>query len=103
MRSTSETRKILAYLRAAASGPRGRTVTGPGLCGDRGSARASSGGVMACAALLEDAGDDLLQGRVVHAQVEHPVPVEDCTQDFGHARAVDFQVGHRPFAAGDFA
>src|SRR5262249_43349366 len=42
------------------------------------------GGLGAGLALLEDAGDDLVQGRVLHAHVDHRVAVEDGRQRLGH-------------------
>src|SRR3954447_2964730 len=77
IRSTSEARKILKYLRKVAPGP-GPGVPRPGSAdghtgrveGASTSARVS-GGVMAGAGLLEDAGDDLFERGILHSDVGH--------------------------------
>src|SRR4051812_11764873 len=97
IRSTSEARQILVYLRTAATGPRGERK-GPACASGRGrrgvgvGAASASGGVMGLATLLEDARDHLFERRLLHADVGHGVAVQDHSQDLGHPRALDLQV-----------
>src|SRR3954465_11755583 len=75
IRSTSEARKIRRYFRSVASDfhADGRTGAGSGSAGAAAGRRAvgvgatASGGLMVLATLLEDAGDEVLERRVLHA------------------------------------
>src|SRR5947209_2681232 len=90
MRSMSETRKMLKYFRTACG-------TGPAAGRGAGSPSAGRMGDLRCRpALFEDLGDHLVQRRVLHADVDDRVAVEDGGQRVGHARAVHLQVGRRP-------
>src|SRR5438876_1096204 len=51
--------------------------------------------------LLEDAGDDLVERRVLHAHVNHGVVVEDGGEHLGDPAAVHLQIDDRPAVAGD--
>src|SRR5947207_1408060 len=77
-RSISDTRKMRKYLRVAFV----RSIT---------------------LRTLKDAGDHLLERRVLHAHVEQLVPVDNLTQRGGHFRAFDAQFGNGAFALGDGA
>src|SRR5437764_5567425 len=89
MRSTSDVRKMFRYFRSTRPGPR------------RG--RAASDGFMPHLPLLEDAGDDLVQRRVLDADVGDGVAVEDGAEHLGDAGAVHLEGDDRPLAAGDLA
>src|SRR4051794_34511894 len=103
IRSTSEARKIRRYFRSVASDRHagGRAGAGSGSAGAAGRRAVGvgatmSGGLMALATLLEDAGDEVLERRVLHAHVGHGVAVEDRPQDLGHPGTLDLDVGRRP-------
>src|SRR4051812_5481007 len=109
IRSTSEARKILKYLRKVAPWP-GPGVARPGSEVDHtgrvemalASARVS-GGVMAGAGLLEDAGDDLLERGVLHPDVGHFILVEDRPEDLGHPGSLHLQVDLWALGSGHLA
>src|ERR671916_2217685 len=109
IRSTSEARKILKYLRKVAPWPGSgvaRPVPADGLTGRVEGASTSardSGGVMAGAGLLEDAGDDLFERRVLDPDVDDLILVEDRPQDLGHPRALHLQVDLRALGPGHLA
>ena len=50
------------------------------------------------AAFLEDAGDHLIQRRILHAHVHHGVAIENRGQHLGTRAAIDLQFGDRPVA-----
>src|SRR5437773_561465 len=52
---------------------------------------------------LKHAGDDLVERRVLHADVHHRVAVENDGQQLRHPAALDAQVGDGPLPTGDFA
>ena len=58
---------------------------------------------MSRSALLEDPGDRLFERRVGHAHIVDDMKVEDRGEDLGHLRAVDLDVGGRPFSPGQLA
>src|SRR5205807_10415077 len=102
----SDTRKILPYLRM----PRSKREPAAGawrastICKLSGSWTARSAGlligVMAGAGLLENAGDDLVQRRILNAHVDDRVAIEDGAEHLAHAGALHLEIDHRPFAAG---
>src|ERR1700676_3891916 len=78
--------------------PRPGAAAGPGR---EGPLAETSTGLMMDLSLLEDASDHQVQRGILHAHIDHRVAVEDAPQDLGPSRALDFQAGHRPIAAGD--
>src|SRR5207253_6172901 len=102
MRSISDTRRILVYLRNAgmivALGERcSRGASSSGRSCDR----AGSGdsrlaglviGFMVNTSFFEDAGDYLVQRWILDAHVDHRVAVEDRAQHLSDARAFDLEV-----------
>src|SRR5436189_5943325 len=91
MRSMSDTRRMFQYFLTERRMPRtGRSAT------DMLHLRRD-------AALLENAGDDLIERRVLHAHVDDGIAVEDDAEHLGDPRAVHLQVGGGPFPAGHFA
>src|SRR5262249_18547985 len=109
MRSISDTRRILPYLRSARgafetegfrSGRRSHVC--PSVRPDLTGSAASTGlvvALMVSMGLLENACNHLVQRRVLNAHVEDRVPVEYDAEHLGHARPLDPQVRHRPVAA----
>src|SRR6516164_5028186 len=59
--------------------------------------------LMVGAGLLEYACYDLIQWRVLHADVEHRVTVQDGRHDLGNAGALNLQRCRRSHALGHFA
>src|SRR5439155_15995252 len=95
IRSMRETRRILLYLRKA------RTNVARD-----GRRSASAGGVisfMMGTCFLKDAGDDLVQRRILNAHIDHGVAVENHAENLGDARPLDLEINDRPGAAADFA
>src|SRR5579871_1280301 len=109
MRSMSETRKIFTYLRRGAGrGARGEGITATDESGSSGiglypSPLVPRPALLFRPSLFEDAGNHLIQRRVLHAHVQHGVAIQDRPEDVGHPAARDFQVGRRPFGPDDFA
>src|SRR5947209_7995587 len=103
----SETRKILPYLRNPFSRrdpPAGRLLAAPSGNSSGALNAISAGwviGFMTSAGLLENAGDDLVERRILDAHVDDRMAIENDTQDLAHPRALHLQVHNRPFAAGD--
>src|SRR5262245_50307936 len=83
MRSISETRMILRYLRMA----RAMRLMA----------------FMARMALLEDPGDHLIERRILNAHVDHGVVVENGVQGLRDAGSLHAQLGDRPLATGNLA
>src|SRR5262245_46732194 len=77
MRSMSEMRRILRYLRAV-----GQSMDLP---------------------LFEDPGNDLVERRIVHGDVGERVAVEDRAEHLSDLAAIDAEIGDWAFAAGHFA
>src|SRR5438552_411215 len=113
MRSIKEMRKILLYFwNAVSSRPRGLGPDqgGPIACPSRLAALDSAfrslggkAGLMVGMGLLENAGNHLIQRRILDAHVHERVPLQDGSQHLGHASAVDLEAGDRAFAVGDLA
>src|ERR1017187_891138 len=106
IRSVSEARKIAQYFARRGPPARGagatrrRSEAAPvATKGGKPSAARASGGVMSVLGLLEDAGNDLLQRRLFHAQVGHGMPVENRGQYTRHPAARHLDVGPRPLPA----
>src|SRR5579871_5246525 len=87
MRSMSEMRRMLTYLRSD------RTTRAAGPSGD-GMAR-----LMLGPALLETLGDDMVQRRILHAHVQERVAIQNGGEHLRDAPALHLEVGDRPFAA----
>src|SRR4051794_37705619 len=95
------------YLRIVAIGPRGRKRSAPTpsvvSIAVAVSAVAVSGGVMAGAGLLEDAGDHLFQRRILYAEVQNRMTVKYCSQHLADPGALHLEIGRWPLPACDFA
>src|SRR5262245_48242666 len=89
MRSMSDTRKMLKYLRTVCSGPMGGRSASSPLSGGMSDLRGAS-------TLLEDLGDHLVERRILHADVDHRVAIENGRERVGDASAIHLQVGRRP-------
>src|SRR5438132_14304112 len=83
-RSISEMRKMLKYFRTPWSSPKGCRSSASTAPSDR-----LMAGLLVRAALLENAGNDLVERRVLHAHVHNGVAVEYRAEQFRHSRAVD--------------
>src|SRR5437899_1576789 len=106
MRSTSEMRKILRYFRRLASAGR-EPPDGGTKAGDLRPPLAEMPGesdtlFMASAALFENAGDHLVQGRVLHAHVHDRVLVENQSEHLGNPAAIHFQIHLGPDGPDNF-
>src|ERR1051326_5872874 len=93
MRSMSEMRKILPYFRNA----RVNLAAGD--------SRSTAGvsGFMLLPSLLEYAGDDLVQRRILNANVDDFVPVENGAEHVTDLAPLHLQIRHRPLPAGHVA
>src|SRR4051794_36839292 len=85
MRSIRETRKILVYLRRACSGPGGAL---------------SSSGFSMRARLLKDPGNDLVEGWILHAHIDHAVARQNRVEHLANLAAPYLEVYGRTLAFG---
>src|SRR5947209_5129980 len=101
MRSVKDARKTFAYL------TRGERCGGSATGADRDTLSPASGiasaGLMARLPFLEDTSDDLVERRVLNADVDDREPVQDRAQDVRHAGPLDFQADNRALASRHFA
>src|SRR6516165_4949043 len=98
MRSISEMRRILLYLRTA----RSKREWGPEIGGLGSTSMRLVVALMLGVSLLENTSDHLVQRWVLHAHIDDGVPVENDAQHLRHAVAIHFQVDDRPILAHDF-
>src|SRR5947207_1072055 len=97
IRSMREMRTMRLYLRRPSRGRRaGGARMGP-------PSAVGSNGLMLGVSLLEDAGDDLVERRVLHAHVEYRIALQDGAQDLGDPAAVHLEIDDRPTVADDLA
>src|SRR5262245_11178179 len=89
MRSIKEILRIRQYLRSELALARGR---GNG----RSAGNSISTGFMASLPFFEDSCNDLVQRRILHADVKQRVFVEDRTQGRRHSRPLDLERRQRP-------
>src|SRR4051812_3047594 len=94
MRSMRDARRMFQYLRTERTV---RHAAGGGAASTR-----LMTDLLARVALLENAGDHLVERRILDTHVHHGVAVEDDAEHFRHTAAIDFQVGGRSFATGHF-
>src|SRR5438874_6530833 len=105
MRSMSDTRRMFQYFLTPEKGDAARFDPARSNASKR-AASPFSGDMLHLRcdpALLENAGDDLIERRVLHAHVNNGVTIKDDAEHLGDTRAVHLQIGGRPFPAGHFA
>src|SRR5579871_566223 len=113
IRSISETRMILVYLRSprmrkepgeprsARTPSSGRSTNSVGV-GNAGSAGVVSG-FMVDTSFLKDAGNHLIKRRILDAHIDDRVTIEDRAQHFGDPGAIDLEIDGRIGATDHFA
>src|SRR5690242_1500993 len=98
MRSMSETRKIWTYLARMERRTGARSSVAAPAAGMERLLGRSGGGVLGGLeglTFLEDAGDHLIQRRVLHAHVDHDIVIQNIRQGAGNLAPLHLQLGHR--------